>query len=581
MRAIACLLLLAGAAAAGDREAPRAVPPQSAGVGRLVPDLTATAVGGKPVSLAALAKSSKAVAVAVTSTSCPLSRKYLATLAKLEAEFGPQGVAFVYVNPVATDDTTAIAKAVAAHGLKGAYVADTAGAFAAGLGTTSTGDFFVLDAKRTLIYRGAIDDQYGVGFALDAPRTRYAHAALTQLLAGQPVAIPATTAPGCVLDLTPPVETSFAAVTYHDRVSRVVAANCVECHRAGGVGPFPLDTLADLAAHKAMVRKVVEAGTMPPWHAAPSPGKWANDRTLTVADKADLLAWLKNGLPPGDPADAPLPRAFAEGWAIGTPDKILQLPKPIAVKATGTMPYQTVTVETGLTAEAWVQAVEVRPTDATVVHHVLVFADGAKGRLGERDGYFAAYVPGNTHQTFPPGFAKKLPAGAKLRFQIHYTPAGTATTDQLRIGLKFAAGPPAREVKAAGLANHAIAIPPHAADHQEVASIRVPADAVVLAFLPHLHVRGKSCRYELVAPDGTATTMLEVPHYDFNWQLRYELAEPLKVPRGSTLRFTARYDNSKGNPANPDPAAAVRWGPQTSDEMLLGYLDYYLVAAKP
>ncbi len=579
MRAFACLLMLTGVAAAGDREAPRAVPPQSAGVGRLVPDLTATAVGGKPVALAALAKSSKAVVVAVTSTSCPLSRKYLPTLAKLEAEFGPRGVAFVYVNPVATDDGAAITKAVAAHGLKGAYVADAA--FAAGLGAISTGDCFVLDAKRTLVYRGAIDDQYGVGFALDAPRTRYAHAALTQLLAGQPIATPATTAPGCALDLTPPAETSFAAVTYHERVSRIVAANCVECHRAGGVGPFALDTLADLSAHKAMVRKVVEAGAMPPWHAAPSPGKWANDRTLSTADKADLLAWLKNGLPPGDPADAPLPRVFAEGWAIGTPDKVLQLPKPIAVKATGTMPYQTVTVETGLTAETWVQAVEIQPTDRAVVHHVLVFVGGAKGRASERDGYFAAYVPGNGHQAFPPGFAKRLPAGATLRFQIHYTPAGTATTDQLRIGLKFAAGPPERELKVFGLTNPFLAIPPHAADHAEVASIRVPADAVVVAFMPHLHVRGRACRYELVAPDGTATTLLDVPHYDFNWQLRYELAEPLKVPRGSTLRFTARYDNSRGNPANPDPAAAVRWGPQTSDEMLLGYLDYYLVGAKP
>ena len=580
MRAFACLLAFASVAAAGDREAPRAVPPQSVGVGRLVPDLTATGVGGQPVSLAALAKSSKAVVVAVTSTSCPLSRKTLATLATLEAEFVPQRVAFVYVNPVATDDTAAIAKAVAANGLKGVYVADGTGAFAAGLGATSTGDVFVLDGKRTLVYRGAVDDQYGVGYALDAPKSRYAHAALTAVLAGRPVAVPATTAPGCALDLAPPAETNFAAVTYHDRVSRILAANCVGCHRDGGVGPFKLDTLADAAAHKAMIRKVVEAGTMPPWHATPQPGHWANDRSLTPADKADLLAWLKNGLPPGDPADAPLPRAFAEGWAIGTPDLIVQLPKPIAVKATGTMPYQNVTVDTGLTAETWVQAVEIRPTDRAVVHHVLVFADGAKGRLGERDGYFAAYVPGNGHQVFAAGFAKKLPAGAKLRFQIHYTPAGTATTDQLRIGLKFAAGPPERELKVAGLANHAIEIPPNAGNHREVASIRVPADAVVLAFMPHLHVRGKACQYELVAPDGTTTTLLDVPHYDFNWQLRYELAEPLKVPRGSTLRFTVWYDNSRANPANPDPSATVRWGPQTSDEMLLGYLDYYLVGAK-
>ena len=583
MRAIAFLLAFSTVAFAGDREAPRVVPPATVGVGRLVPDLTATAVGGRAVSLAALAKSSKAVVVAVTSTSCPLSRKYAPTLAELEAEFAGQGVAFVYVNPVATDDAAAIAKAVAAHGLKGPYLADATGAFAAGLGATSTGDLFVLDAKRTLVYRGAIDDQYGLGYALDAPRTRYAHAALTALLAGQPVAVAATTAPGCALDLKPAVETSFAAVTYHDRVSRILLANCVECHRDGGGGPFKLDALADVAAHKGMVRKVVEAGTMPPWHAAPAPGRWANDRSLPPADKADLLGWLKYGLPPGDPADAPLPRAFPTDWAIGTPDKVVQLPKPIAVKATGTMPYQNVVVETGLSAETWVQAIEIRPTDRAVVHHVLVFLAGAGERADgpneERDGYFAAYVPGNGHQVFPAGFAKKLPAGARLRFQIHYTPNGTATADQLKLGLVFAKGPPDRELKVIGLANHRIEIPANAGNHKEVASVRVPADAVVLAFMPHMHVRGKACRYELIAPDGTTTTLLDVPHFDFNWQLKYQLAEPLKVAQGSTLRFTVWYDNSPANPANPDPTATVKWGQQTTEEMMLGYLDYYLVAS--
>jgi len=582
MRALACLLAFStvAVAAAGDREAPRPVPPQSVGVGRLAPDLTATDVAGKPVSLAALAKSSKAVVVAVTSASCPLSRKTLPSLAKLEAELVPQGVAFVYVNPVATDDAAAIAKAVAASGLTGAYVADPTGAFAAGLGATSTGDVFVLDGQRTVVYRGALDDQYGVGYSLDAPKSRYAHAALTALLAGQPVSVPATTAPGCALDLAPPAVANFAAVTYHGRVSRVLAANCVECHRDGGVGPFKLDTLAEVAAHKAMVRKVVEAGTMPPWHAAPQPGHWANDRSLTPADKADLLAWLKNGLPPGDPADAPLPRHFPDGWAIGKPDLVVQLPKPIAIQATGTMPYQTATVETGLTAERWVQAIEIQPTDRAAVHHVLVFVGGPKDRPAERDGYFAAYVPGNSHQVFPDGFAKKLPAGARLRFQIHYTPTGAATSDQLRLGLRFAAAPPTRELKVAALANHAIAIPPNAGHHEEVASIRVPADAVVLAFMPHLHVRGKACRYESVTPAGVTTTLLDVPHYDFNWQLKYQLAEPLSVPKGTTLRFTVWYDNSRANPANPDPTATVKWGPQTTDEMLLGYLDYYLVGKR-
>jgi len=587
MRLVACLLAVAvtsATARAGDAEGPRPVPPQSVGVGRLVPDLAATAIDGRPVALAALAAASKAVVVALTSTSCPLSRRCLPTLAKLEADFAPRGVAFVYVNPIATDDAAAAAKAVAAAGLKGLYVHDAAGAFAAGLGATSTGDVFVLDAARTLLYRGALDDQYGLGYALAAPRESYARAALSAHLAGRPVATPATTAPGCLLDLSPPAETGFAAVTYHDRVSRIVQANCVECHRAGGVGPFRLDTLADLAAHKGMVRKVVAAGTMPPWHAAPAPGRWANDRSLTPADKADLLAWLGNGLPAGDPAAAPLLRAAPATWAIGPPDRVVQLPEPVAVPASGTVPYHDIIVETGLTADAWVQALEVRPTDRAVVHHVLVFLAGPAEKAGdpneERDGYFAAYVPGNGHQVFPAGYAKKLPARARLRFQVHYTPSGTATADRLCLGLVFAQGPPAHEVKVGGVAHHRLEVPPHAANHKEVASVAVPDGAVLLAFLPHLHVRGKACRYDLVAADGTVTTLLDVPHYDFHWQQRYELVTPLKVAKGSTLRFTAWYDNSRANPANPDPTATVRWGQQTSDEMMLGYLDYTIEARR-
>jgi mono/diheme cytochrome c family protein len=574
MRGLLALLLATTPTLAADhREAPKLVAPQQAGVGRLAPDLTAVAIDGRSVSLAALTKSSKAVVVAVTSTSCPLSRKSLPTLAALEADFAAKGVSFVYVNPFATDDADAVRKAVAAAGLKGAYLRDTAG-FAAGLGATSTGDVFVLDGRRTVAYRGAVSDQYGLGYALPRAKHEYARDALTAVLAGKPVAVPATTAPGCELDASALAPLSLSPVTYHGRVSRIVQANCAECHRDGGVGPFPLDTLADLAAHRAMVRKVVNAGTMPPWHAAAAPGVFSNDRSLPPADKADLLAWLAAGLPAGDPADAPLPRAYPTGWAIGTPDLVVKLPKPVAIPATGTMPYQHVVVDPNLTEDRWIQAVEIRPSDPAVVHHVLVYPATGTGRADERAGHVAAYVPGNASQVYPDGLAKKLPKGTKLHFQIHYTPAGTATTDQLEFAVRF--GPkPRHELRVAGLANSKFEIPPGDANYKNTAQITVPLNAVVLSFMPHMHLRGKACKYELVKPDGTATTILDVPHYDFDWQQEYRLADPLRVKRGETIRYTAWFDNSAGNPANPDPTAAVRWGPQTHDEMLLGYVNYY------
>jgi hypothetical protein len=264
------------------------------------------------------------------------------------------------------------------------------------------------------------------------------------------------------------------------------------------------------------------------------------------------------------------------------------LPRAVAVKAEGVMPYQTLRVETSFAEDRWVQAYEVQPTAREVVHHVIVRlhakgskAAGPEGEVeSERDGFFAAYVPGNTHTIFPAGFAKKLPAGTVVSFQMHYTPNGKATTDRTRIGLIFASEPPRHAVHVAGIANPRLRIPAGAAHHPETAGLTLPADATVLAFLPHMHVRGKAARYEAVLPDGSRRLLLDVPHYDFNWQLPYRYAEPPTLPRGTRIVYTAWYDNSAGNPANPDPTKQVRWGPQTFDEMMLGYVEYYLPGRK-
>ena len=562
--------LFALALAAG----PVPVAPQHAGVGKLVPILTATTLSGEAFPLAG----GRPTVVAVTSTSCPVSRKYVPELARL-AKAHP-GFDWVFVNPLASDEKADMAKAAAKLG--GRYVSDSTGTLAAALGATSTADVFVLDARRTVAYRGAVDDRYGPGFSKETATRTYLADALTAVAAGKPVPVPATTAPGCDLALPP---APAGAVTYHDQIARIVQRHCLECHRAGGVGPFPLETRDQLLSHKGMVRRVVEDGTMPPWFA--KGGHWANDRSLTAADKAALAGWLAAGGPAGDPADAPAPAQFPAGeWAIGRPDAVYQIAKPVAVKADGVMPYHVAEVDTGLTEDRWVQGFEVRPTAPAVVHHVLVFALSpaeGKSRLEravagaeERRGFFAAYVPGNAWQVFPDGFAKKLVKGSRLRFQIHYTPNGTAAEDQVRVGVKWAKGPPAHELKVTGLANPRLRIPAGAAAHPEEASIRLPFDAVVTAFMPHLHVRGVACKYEATAADGKATTLLDIPRYDFNWQLRYQPAEPVRLARGTTLKFTAVYDNSAGNPANPDPTRVVPWGQQTTDEMLLGYVEYYV-----
>ena len=571
------------------RQGPRPIKPSEHGVGRQIPDLSFTDITGKLQSLSDFANH-KAVVFAMTGTGCPLCLKYSPSLAEIEEQYRDKGVAFIFVNPNESESGRQLHEAVKTHGFQGPYISDGDKTLPAVLAAETTTEVFVLDRARTLIYRGAVDDQYGFAYALDAPRVSYLTDALDAVLAGQSPETQATSSPGCELfydeATTPPPASD---ITYHNRVSRIIQTHCIECHRAGGIGPMPLESYEEVKDYAGMIRNVVDRGVMPPWFAAPqSEGDeeetqslhWSNDRSISAQEKNDLFAWIKAGAPEGDSADAPLPKTFPGGWLIGKPDAVYEFPQPIPVKATGIMPYKNITVETNLAEDEWVQAIEVRPGKLDVVHHVIVSVRADEGEIDERDGYWGAYVPGNSTLVYPDGYARRLPKGAKLRFQMHYTPNGTATEDSTRIGVIFSKEPPRHEVKVVGIANSRISIPPHANNHPEVAELRLPYDVTVLSFLPHMHLRGKAARYEALTASGVKT-LLDVPRYDFNWQLLYRLAEPLNLRRGDTLRFTGWFDNSSNNPANPDPSRTVRWGQQTEDEMHLGYVEYVVPGAKP
>ena len=568
--------------AESPRQGPRQISKGDGGIGARVPDLSFTDLDGKVWRLGTYQQKRPLVAVLV-STSCPVSKRYLPTLAKLETEYREKGVAFLWVASSSADSAEDLRGALKQAGITSPCARDDSGTLAAALGARASTEAFVIDAARTLVYRGAIDDQYGLGYSLDAPRRGFLASALDAVLTGEAPAIAATEAPGCALDLRKAQTITSNSPTYHDRISRIVQTNCQECHRAGGIAPFALERYDQVSAKAGMIRKMVSGGLMPPWFAAPPAADehspWANDRSLSARDKADLLAWIAAGKPEGDPADAPLPRRWPADWQIGTPDAVVQIPQPIEVPATGTMPYQNVTVETNFDEDKWVRGFEVRPTARDVVHHVLVFAleKGAQGRKqdGLTNGFFAAYVPGNNAVIYPDGFAKALPAGSQLRFQIHYTPNGVATRDQVRIGLLFAKEPPEHVLHVAGISNVFLKIPPGADNHPVTGSIPVLRPVKVVGYMPHMHLRGKAFRFEATLPDGSSRTLLDVPRYDFNWQLAYRYAEPISLPVGSKVQATGWFDNSPNNPANPDPTKLVKWGPQTYDEMMLGYVEYY------
>jgi mono/diheme cytochrome c family protein len=401
-------------------------------------------------------------------------------------------------------------------------------------------------------------------------------------LGGRPVEVRSTTAPGCLIELPDKAPAAAPrAVTYHNRISRILQNHCQECHRPGETAPFELMTYADAKAHLKTIGREVQRGAMPPWFAnAAHGGPWVNDRSLSEADKADLLAWVRAGGPEGDPKDAPLPRTWQSGWQIGKPDAVFQPARTFKVKAQGTMPYQHIWVPTNLEEDKYIQSIEVRPSSPQHVHHVLVFlvyprthpraAEQPDYRGGLR-GYFAGMVPGQWATFFPKGTAKFLPKGGILLFQIHYTPNGTAAEDRPSVGVVFAKDKPQFELETKSAANSRFVIPPMAPSHEVVANATFRVPTRIFSLMPHSHVRGKAFRYELISRGGEAKTILDVPRYDFNWQFEYRLAEPIDVPAGSKLKVTGWYDNSKDNPANPDPTKAARFGEQTSDEMMIGY----------
>jgi hypothetical protein len=366
-------------------------------------------------------------------------------------------------------------------------------------------------------------------------------------------------------------------------VSRIVQRNCQECHRPGEAGPFPLLTRGDLESNAEMIRYVVEARTMPPWFAGEGSVAMHSDRSLSQGDREDLLAWIDAGMPKGDASDAPIDRKWTDGWRLGTPDQVVEVPKTFKVKADGWMPYVYWRVDAGIDRDRWIRGFEVRVDQPQVVHHVLVFCEYPQDHPRYRDrprvrnglsGYFAAMVPGQGHLAYPDGTAKFLPKGSKLRFQVHYTPNGEACEDRPRVGLFFNDGPPARELRSRAAFDVRFKIPPGASNHAVHAAVTFRRPGHIHALMPHMHVRGKAFRYELELPGGEKRLLLDVPRYDFNWQLAYRLREPLLVPAGARLRATAWFDNSAANPANPDPTKTVHFGEQTWDEMMIGYFDW-------
>jgi peroxiredoxin/mono/diheme cytochrome c family protein len=519
-------------------------------------------------------KDRKIVVLAFLGTECPIAKVYAPRLAELARNFEKKGVAFFGVDSNEQDAPSRLAQWSKDCELSFPLLKDVGNELADRLAVERTPEVFVLDSDRVVRYRGRVDDQFGLGVHRAAPTRRDLADALESLLAGRAVAEGRTEPAGCKIGRVSKASAD-AKVTYSRDVAVILRDRCVACHRAGEIAPFSLDSYKQAAGWASMIDEVVQGGRMPPWHADPAFGKFSNNAQLRPEEKQTIAAWVAAGAPQGDSRDLPEPAKYIEGWRIPAPDLRISLPRTVKIQAEGTMPYENFMVDPKLKEDVWVCASQVRPGNPSVVHHLVVFVvpPGAQDTMNKVD-FLAAYAPGMPPRILPDGAAKLIPAGSKLMFQVHYTPRGTPQTDRSEIGLVFADPKTVRkEMTAIAAINMDLKIPAGDSNFAAEARHRFDQDTLVYSLLPHMHLRGKAFRFEAVYPDMKREVLLDVPRYEFEWQNVYVLSEPKLMPEGTVLRCLARYDNSSENPSNPDPGRTVRWGEQTKDEMLVGYVE--------
>ncbi len=526
-------------------------------------------------------KEAKAFALFFVGVDCPMANLYVPRLLELHQAWAPKGVRFVAVYPNEAETLEAVAIHSDEKGFPFLVVKDYGQRLADKLGVQRTPEAVVLDKDHAVKYRGRIDDQYGAAFRKEKATSNDLADALEAVLAGQALNAAAVEADGCLIGRKSALPRKDG-VTWARDVAPIVQKRCQACHRPGEIGPIPLVSYEDAAGHAAMIREVVVQKRMPPWHADPRHGKFSNDRSLAADEIATIASWIDSGSPQGDPKDLPKPVEWPKGWAIGTPDAVFSLPRDVDVPAQGTVEYLYFNVPTGFAEDRWVERAEIRPGNARVVHHVLVYLKLPGKGVHALDGSTTALVgwaPGDMPFIVSPGTAARIPREAELQFEVHYTPIGAATKDRTSVGLIFAKKPPERETRMNIFAKLAIAIVPGAGHHQEQSTMTFREDVRILTLMPHMHVRGKSYKYEAIWPDGKTEMLLSVPRWDFNWQSVYRFETPVSLPRGSKIRQTAHWDNSDNNPLNPDPSKKVRWGLQTWEEMFNGWVQY--VPEKP
>ncbi len=564
-RALAFMLC---AAAAAQEPATVTAP---VAIGSAIDDLSFTDIRAQRRHLSDLGKSAALVLFFVTKD-CPMVGRVLPKVGRLAADFAARGVQFVAVNVGRSDTARDLGTQAITFAQPYPFVRDADFSVLRALGIDRTTTAVVLDGERHLRYRGRVDDQVRYSHVKDAASRDDLKLAIEAVLEGRAVEVAETTVEGCKVGV-PSTPAPSNRYTFHKDVEPLLQRNCQACHRSGGAAPFTLLTYDDVADHADMIGEVVARQLMPPWHASDAHGDFRNRRALSADERALLDDWLRSGLAKGDPADAPTPLTFAAGpWHIGEPDLTLEMPGAVRLPAEGIVAYKYLIFPHVFTADTWVEAVEILPRNRRVLHHANVaYFELTKGF--SHDGFITGFVPGGDAFELDPGTALRIPKGSVLGVQAHYVTTGQKETDKVRIGLRFPKQPITRRAEVLVVTNTRFAIPPGASAHRVVGKRRVAADSTVIGMFAHMHLRGRDMTFVARRPGVEPDTLLMIPNYDFEWQASYRAHDgAVQLPAGTDVEVFAHFDNSTLNPFNPDPTATVRFGQQTFEEMMYGFV---------
>jgi hypothetical protein len=485
-------------------------------------------------------------------------------LNRLAADYGKKGVEFMMMNSSLKDGMDAIQAEAVKAGYKLPILMDGNQIVGEPLGVSRSGEAIVLNPKTwQVVYHGAVA---GMPAALDA------------LLAGKAVNLSAPTSSGAAIAF--PARTQKAELTYVKDVAPILEKRCVACHEEGGIGPFAMNSYAMVKGFAPMINEVIRTDRMPPYHADPHVGKFSDSKRMTPEEIKTLVHWVEAGAPRGE-GDDPLAKAHlvAADWPLGKPDLIFDIPK-YKVPASGVVDYQRPFTVNTETQGHWIRATSVKPGDRQAVHHVLsgwmtaAPANGGASNEGMWRQSVGRYAVGSEADVYDGTIGTYLPPGGAVGFQMHYTPYGKEVVDSSQIGVYFAKAPPKYIMRQTVISDPGIHIPAGAAHHMEMAYTEFPKDALLYDAFIHAHYRATASDLWLQTPDGKKTLLVSLPRYDFNWQRAYTFAEPVKIPAGSRLIARYWYDNSKRNPANPDPSIEVTWGEQSFQEMLFTQVDF-------